>query len=88
MIELWEKSKHPREVVIGFVEHKEERAGGLRAPRLLGRAFDALGWLPRQQFLPQLSAFNCQWPLMELAPRHRSGHVAQHEPIATGRLGR
>jgi hypothetical protein len=53
MIELWEKSKHPREVVIGFVEHKEERAGGLRAPRLLGRAFDALGWLPRQQFLPQ-----------------------------------
>jgi hypothetical protein len=22
MIELWEKSKHPREVVIGFVEHK------------------------------------------------------------------
>ena len=72
MIKLWEKSKHPREVVLGSVEHKEEcaRASALRDCSSAG--------------FPDSNFCHYQWSLMEL----RSGYVAQHEPTATGRLGR
>jgi hypothetical protein len=52
MIELWEKSKHPRAVVIGFVEHKEERAGVSELRDCSGELSTPSAGFPDSSFCP------------------------------------